>query len=157
MNIKEDVRLQTEIRVFILLIAISTLALIAVLPRGQLRCPYPLLPRSRAKKLALVKCFCSKKNQHSKWRDAGWEWEIFQFFCGTSSKDLVVCWHVLLILLRISRVSGNLQDPESQCSDQPALNVHSYGPWMHLIVPLCKMKSAHHSVIICYPLLCHLT
>lgn len=61
--------------------------LVAVFPNGKIKCPYPLLPTSRVRKLDLLKCFCSKTNQHSEWSDVGVRLRDRLFFVLISSKD----------------------------------------------------------------------
>lgn len=45
--------------------------LTAVFPDGKIKCRYPLLPANHVKKQDLLKCLCSKTNQHSEWSDVG--------------------------------------------------------------------------------------
>ncbi|XP_074479047.1 uncharacterized protein LOC141760288 [Sebastes fasciatus] len=35
-----------------------------VFPSGKIKCRYPLFPKNHVEKQNLIKCFCSKTNQH---------------------------------------------------------------------------------------------
>lgn len=68
------------------------------------KCPYPLIPQSDEGKQQLLKCFCHKANQNSKWMNvAGRNFYFIFIFCVNFKYDCLICPNFSCSVSRISR------------------------------------------------------
>lgn len=94
--------------------------LLAVFPNGKIRCRTALFRAKPVEIQDLIKCFCSKTNQHSEWTGTWCGWEmLFCFFLSVFCK-IFNMWPLCLCFCRISRISSSLHAGAS-FSQHPSL------------------------------------